>query len=210
MKRNCGILLLVLFSLMCASSLWAAPLELKWDLSKEQRDKNDEKGRYRVYTVPEGWRFEVKANNFSATQGFKLPSKARYLFRYETEAEILSLEGGAEIGIYMGKEGVELVFLINATDTQLRFGHGDKVSLITRGKLPQKLVPPAKIKMIYDVDTGEIAGFINGAPAVSANTKKLPNVPGLTSITYTGVIVGTMWDSNFATGVFKSINFLGK
>ena len=204
---SCFIILIFLFS---ASSLLAAPLELQWNLSKEKRDDNDDKGRYRVYTVPEGWQFEVTSNNFQAWQGFKLPSKARYLFRYETEAEILSLEGRAKTGIYMGKEDVALVLEISDTETQLRFAHGGTVTFISSGKLPQKLVPPATIKMIYDVDTGEVAGFINGAPAVSGNTKKMSNLPGLTSITFTGVMVGSMWDSQSARGVFKSVNFLGK
>ena len=204
---SCFIILIFLFS---ASSLLAAPLELQWNLSKEKRDYNDEKGRYKVYTVPEGWQFEVTSNNFQAWQGFKLPSKARYLFRYETEAEILSLEGRAKTGIYMGKEDVALVLEISDTETQLRFAHGGTVTFISSGRLPQKLVPPATIKMIYDVDTGEVAGFINGAPAVSGNTKKMSNLPGLTSITFTGVMVGSMWDSQSARGVFKSVNFLGK
>ena len=208
--RKCLSCLIILIFLFSASSLLAAPLELQWNLSKEKRDDNDDKGRYRVYTVPDGWQFEVKSENFIASQGFRLPSKARYLFRYETEAEILSLEGRAKTGIYMGKEGVALVFEINPENTQLRFSHGGTVSFISSGRLPQKLVPPATIKMIYDVDTGEVAGFINGAPAVSGNTKKMSNLPGLTSIAYTGVFVGTMWDSQSARGVFKSVNFLGK
>ena len=208
--KKCMCFLIVLISMLFTSSLSAAPLELEWDLSKEQRNDVDDKGRYKVYTVPEGWQLEVTENNFQVRQGFKLPSKARYLFRYETEAEILSLEGRAKTGIYMGKEGVALVLEISGTETQLRFSHGGKVSFITKGRLPQKLVPPAKIMMVYDVDTGEVAGFINGAPAVSGNTKKLPNLPGLTSITSTGVMVGTMWDSSSAKGVYKSIRFNGK
>ena len=55
---SCFIILIFLFS---ASSLLAAPLELQWNLSKEKRDDNDDKGRYRVYTVPDGWQFEVKS-----------------------------------------------------------------------------------------------------------------------------------------------------
>lgn len=185
-------------------------LRLQWDLSKERRDDKDEKGRYRVYTVSDGWRFEVNATHFSASQGLSLPSRARYLFRYETEAEILSLEGRVNTGIYMGKDGVALYFEIHDTETQLRVAHGGQVRFVTSGALPKKLVPPAKIKMLYDVDTGEISGFIDGAPVASWNAKKLPNLPGLTSITYTGVFVSSAWDSRNANGVFRSINFVAR
>ena len=201
----------VVFALLAVGSqVFAAPLELSWDLAKEQRSDIDEKGRYKVHTVPEGWHFEVTSNNFTATQGMKLPSKARYLFHYETEAEITSLEGGASTGIYMGKEGVTLYFYVYPSETQLRFGHSGTISFVSRGKLPQKLVPPAKLKMLYDVETGEISGFINGEKAVTGSTKKMSNMPNLTSIAYTGVCVASLWDSNFAKGTYKSISFMGK
>lgn len=210
MKRISMIFLLVLTFLMCASSVWSAPMELKWELSEEQRDYNDAKGRYKVYTIPKGWQFEVKAKNFTAEQGFKLPLKALYLFHYETEAEILSLVGVTNTGIYMGSGDFALYFEINNEDTQLRCWSGDKINFISRGKLPQKLVPPATIKMTYDVETGEIAGFINGVPAVSGNSKKMTNLPNISSISYTGVFVGSMWNSSWAKGVYKSISFAGK
>lgn len=210
MKRICVILLLVLSFVMCASSVWSAPLELKWELSEEQQEKIGVIGKGRVHTIPEGWHFEMKSKNCSIRQGFRLPAKAMYLSQFETEAEILSLEGRAITGIYMGSGTSALLFQISDTDTQLRFAHAGSTSFVSSGKLPQKLVPPAKIKMTYDVETGEIAGFINGEPAVSGNTKKMPNLPNIASINDTGVFVGTMWDSSWAKGVFKSINFVGK
>lgn len=206
-----AVFIFVVFAFLAVGSqVFAAPLELSWDLAKEQRSDDDEKGRYSVHTVPEGWHFEITRNNFVAHQGMTLPSKARYLFHYETEAEITSLEGGATAGIYMGKEDVTLYFYVTPSETQLRFSGSDKINYVSKGKLPQKLVPPAKLKMLYNVDTGEITGFINGEKAVTGSAKKMSNMPNITSIAYTGVFVGTMWDSNVARGTYKSISFMGR
>lgn len=209
MKKLSVLLLSAFLVFICVTGAMAVSMELKWDLSKEQRQSEDQSGKWRVSTTSEGWEIEVRKNNFIADQGFRLPSKARYLFYYETEAELLSIEGRSQVGVSMGIEGIQLVFLLNDTDTRLHVTRGDTAWYVTKGKLPKKLNPPLKIKMTYNVESGEIEGFIDGELAISGNCNKLPNLPNITSINRVFVHVSTMYDSNFARGVFKTVEVKG-
>lgn len=187
----------------------AVSMELKWDLSKEQRQNDVKSEKWSISTTPEGWKIEVRAKNTLAFQGFKLPSKSRYLFYYETEAELLNLEGRSKVGISMGIEGIQLMFEINDSETQIRVAKDDSVWYVTKGKLPKKLNPPLKIKMTYNVESGEVEGFIDGELAINGNCNKLPNLPNITSINRIYVAVGTMYDSDFARGVYKTVEVKG-
>ena len=208
-KKLSVLLLSAFLVFICVTGAMAVSMELKWDLSKEQRQSEDKSEKWRVSTTSGGWEFEVRNKNFVAVQGFKLPSKSRYLFYYETEAELFSLEGRSKAGISMGIEGIQLMFEINDSETQIRVAKDDSVWYVTKGKLPKKLNPPLKIKMTYNVESGEVEGFVDGELAINGNCNKLPNLPNITSINRIYVAVGTMYDSDFARGVYKTVEVKG-